>query len=95
MWNAINLVQDLNSCRLSISYDDNHYTTDNIAPYLLPASLKTVEPIGLHSFSKATFPGLLVPIFGGACGVAVCWKINEFNFVRIRLNNNKHKQEFD
>ena len=27
MWNAIILVQDLNSCRLSISYDDNHYTT--------------------------------------------------------------------
>ena len=27
MWNAISLVQDLNSCRRVISYDDNHYTT--------------------------------------------------------------------
>ena len=27
MWNAISLVQDLDSCRRVISYDDNHYTT--------------------------------------------------------------------
>ena len=27
MWNAISLVQDLNSCRRVLSYDDNHYTT--------------------------------------------------------------------
>ena len=27
MWNAISLVQDLNSCRRVHFYDDNHYTT--------------------------------------------------------------------
>ena len=27
MWNALSLVQDLNSCCVSISYDDNDYTT--------------------------------------------------------------------
>ena len=27
MWNAISLVQDLNLFCMSISYDNNHYTT--------------------------------------------------------------------
>ena len=27
MWNTISLIQDLNCVAVSISYDDNHYTT--------------------------------------------------------------------
>ena len=37
MWNAISLVQDLNFVTVSISYDDNYYTTDTliVSYYLL------------------------------------------------------------
>ena len=33
MWNAIILVQDLNSCHVSFSYDDNHYTMGTSISY--------------------------------------------------------------
>ena len=35
MWNAINLVQDWTSVAVSISYDDNHYTTGTSMIYLI------------------------------------------------------------
>ena len=34
MWNTISLIQDLNSCPVSISYDDNHYTTGIVISYM-------------------------------------------------------------
>ena len=55
MWNAVSLVQDLNSCRVCISYDDNHYTTGNERVLCIPqnSSITGTSP----SYFLVSYPG--------------------------------------
>ena len=46
MWNAVSLVQDLNSYHCAISYDDNHYTTGTSYIYIYFQS--NIEQIQLY-----------------------------------------------
>ena len=72
MWNAIGLVQDLNSCRRVHSYDDNHYTTGTCINPLVtvpraPITISDTVTFILHILkkipSKVVVPILLFAFF--------------------------------